>query len=132
MNIKEHIDAGHYPVKDEKGRQVVPMKDGRKATICATDGPDGEEIVGWRSGHEGENPAVCSWQENGCWEVKSCALDLLPPPPRKVKVTRWCVRRISDGYHIGTFGTEAAAKECCPADRFRVFPLTGEYEEPWS
>ncbi len=46
MNIKEHIDAGHYP-KDEKGRALVPVSDGRTAIVLATDAPISAPIVGW-------------------------------------------------------------------------------------
>ncbi len=32
MNIRDHIEAGHYPT-DSKGRAVVPLSDGGTATI---------------------------------------------------------------------------------------------------
>ena len=38
MNIKEHIEAGHYPT-DAKGRALVPMGADRVAVIYCTDHP---------------------------------------------------------------------------------------------
>lgn len=123
MNIRDHILAGHYPC-DGKGRALVPMKDQRTATICAKDGPEGEELVGWYSDSHLGRPAVCSWQDNGCWQIKSCRLDLLPPPPRKAPIKvgllyteqGWMVEFVNCGDQ--------------PARGTRV-QLTGEYEEPW-
>lgn len=79
MNIREHIEAGHYP-KDGKGRALVPMRNGRTATILETDRdeeiPGREPIVGLVSGTGGTS----SWWPSG-EEVlgASSDYDLLPP-----------------------------------------------------
>lgn len=65
MNIKQHIEAGHYPT-DAKGRAMVPVEsefDPAKgatwiATICAIDGPGGN-IVGFGQG------CVREWGDDG-------------------------------------------------------------------
>jgi hypothetical protein len=129
MNIKEHIEAGHYP-KDEKGRALVTMRCGTTATIVATDGPEGGAIVGWylmRRGH------VSLWAESGRWQEGSGRLlDLLPPTPRKVKVTRWILTAPSGDDDIGHTYTSREAAESA-AYKYTSFPivveLTGEYEE---
>lgn len=58
MTIKEHIESGLYPT-DGKGRALVPCNGGWTATICATDGPAGEEIIGF-----GPN-SVVAWNQDG-------------------------------------------------------------------
>jgi len=125
MNIKEHIEAGHYP-KDEKGRALVSMKNGETAVICATDNPyGGVPIVGWC------NSGPDSWGPNGVWKTGGDKRDLLPPPPRKVKVTRWLVvncHRIE----YGPYEDEDDAKATARHHGAIIVPLTGEYEEPWS
>ncbi len=124
MNIKEHIEAGHYPV-DEKGRALVPMRNGSSATIYATDGPD-EPIVGLR-------PRVIStWRASGQWNIHGHNdYDLLPPPPRKVKVTRWAVLQ-KDGCCWGNYADRETAKSWASYHDGILVELTGEYEEPGS
>lgn len=58
MNIKEQIESGLYS-KDAKGRALVPVSGNWVATICATDGPKGAEIIGF-----GPVSAV-QWDVNG-------------------------------------------------------------------
>src|SRR4051812_39123834 len=94
MNIKEHIEAGHYPLKRE-GYTVVPLRNGKDALIIATDyrNPDFPEwpILGIVPHRRESQPFA--WTATGGYhgEVNPLsgrsALDLLPPPPRKVK--RW-------------------------------------------
>lgn len=125
MNILEHILAGHYPT-DDKGRALVPYVSGRTFVCCATDRPHSLRIVGWI-------------RETG--ELRSHSpesLDLLPPPPRKVKVTRWAVVRIADQAVMDTASTESGAASSHARyhfhdmHKFRVVELSGEIEEPWS
>ena len=56
--IKKQIESGRYPV-DRKGRARVLCNGRWTATICATDGPPGEEIVGF-----GPN-SVVAWNQDG-------------------------------------------------------------------
>lgn len=115
MNIKEHIDARHYPV-DDKGRALVPLvRNAGVLVVLCTDRPGLASIVGW----------VQDSHLIGCYVPDS--EHLLPPPPRKAKV----IARIEstvDGFVI---------RHLAKADGggFRhgeVIELAGEYEEPWS
>lgn len=98
MTIKEHIDAGHYP-KDAKGRPLVPMRDGRMATILATDlgqdriwGAWDNGIINWRADGENWGPY------DNSREARLIATDLMPPVPRKVEVKMFALmRRLRSG-----------------------------------
>lgn len=124
MNIKDHIEAGHYP-KDEKGRALVPSDKGWIYTILCTDKPGDEPIVAFR-----ENGSCC-WFKAA--HDGAQAVNLLPPPPRKVKVSRWqLVNKLDGCFAPYTHGTEAEAVRCVlNEDVWRVIELTGEYEKPW-
>ncbi len=117
--IKEHIEAGRYPV-DAKGRALVPMRGGGIAVICATDKPGRHPIVGWIQGSN-RSDAWHDENESGGY--------FLPPPPRKVKVT---------AYAIVLAGTDDVLRvrldrpAGVTAGIERLVELTGEYEEPWS
>lgn len=128
MNIKEHIEAGHYPLRDIKDRPVIPMRDGRKAVICATDGPDGDEIVGWYYDNSNEIGTVCSWQADGMFSSTTATLDLLPPLPRKVKVTKWGQANSSVLYNTPEEARQSAARHTSLGP---VVEWTAEYEEEW-
>lgn len=133
MNIREHVEAGHYPT-DAKGRALVPTRGGGTAVIALTDGPqDLFPIFGWSL----ETGIQRCWQAGG--RNNLCAatspLDLLPPPLRMVKITRYAVMAlpISDNRCVQTFRNRAAAdKEASYVDGRVVVEMTGEYEEPWS
>lgn len=132
MNIREHIEANHYP-RDDKGRALVPMRGGQIATILATDRPDfdggREPIVGWIQ----PNASVHTWWHAGERSRQHpSALDLLPPPPRKVKVTRYMLMR-PNGDEYGFYLTKQAAERAIGdiGATLHVVELTGEYEEPW-
>lgn len=99
MNIKEHIDAGHYPV-DKKGRALVPMKCGRTATILATDKPGEREIVGWVPSTARAAAMI------DCWDPLT--LDLLPPPPRKV--VRWAALSHEQLDALGMYDSDGPAQ----------------------
>lgn len=118
MNIKEHIEAGHYP-RDESGRALVPMRDGRTVVIYATDRVCRHgEIVGHieYSVHTWSVFGASGYPHDG--QPTGRQFDILPPAPRKVKVTRWAVIRTADQSVMDTAAT-------------RVVELTGEYDEPW-
>jgi len=81
MNIKQHIEAGHYPA-DEKGRAVVASESGSPITIVATDGPEPFPLIGFGMSY------ASSWRANGAWsgmapqDFKAAGIskaDLLPP-----------------------------------------------------
>ena len=124
MNIKEHIDRGHYP-KDAKGRALVPTRGGKIATIYATDlNYEDQPIVGVR-----EHEDVATWCADGRYRTKDSELDLLPPPPRKVKETGFLLLRAGGGY---AFWRSQAEMEHCRRPGDTCVVMTGEYEEPWS
>jgi hypothetical protein len=85
--IKEFIEKGAYP-KDDKGRALVPMRGGHMATIAATDKPGIWPLTGWYTGTGVGDGITASWCAQGSINGQSDApLNLLPPRPRKVKVT---------------------------------------------
>lgn len=122
MNILEHILADHYP-KDEKGRALVPVSGNWTAIICATDGPRQEEIIGY-------GPAsVLSWDPDGVPGRGEAQFDtLLPPQPRKVKVTACAA--FSKGGELRYLETAPLDPKLYP--NWAIVELTGEYEEPWA
>jgi len=132
MNIKEHIDAGHYP-KDEKGRALVPMRCGRTATILATDLPFGHFRI---IGHIGDS--VTQWMPCGHQysDERERPADLLPPPPRKVKSMATLCIPMRDGKRDIHRVTEVLLGDCTENGGYnkewKYVLLTGEYEEPWS
>lgn len=129
MSIKDHIEAGHYE-RDSKGRALVPHREHGTIVICATDMPGTCPILGFRIDGSG-NRTTSSGADSGFGYFADSSA-LLPPPPRKVKVTRWGVVRREDDCHMTTFAKQHEATTCYPAALFIVYPLTGEYEEPWS
>lgn len=133
MNIKQHIEAGHYP-KDSKGRALVPTGHTfGDAVICATDKPGRCPIIGWVPTVARVASIEFSWDENG-WANGLHEIErLLPPPPRKVKVTRWMTlpdTGESDSHFL--WDTLKGATEWAKGQERLVIELTGEYEEPWA
>ena len=127
MNIKEHIEAGHYPL-DDRGRALVPTRGGRVATIYATDhGAEGWPIIG-RCDFGG-----LTWNEDGCLQSSAAhGCDLLPPPPRKVEVTKFILHRFAKGAGYHMYDTREDAERAMRGIlNGRVVELTGSYEEPW-
>jgi hypothetical protein len=125
MNIKDLIEAGHYPT-DDRGRALVPVggpgRRGWIATIVATDAPEG--IVGF---------GPCStrtWDELGLDVKNNGDGDLLPPPPRKVKVEIWGVVIKGTGTVVSIRDGDNPPSGVAGCER--LVKLSGEYEEPWS
>lgn len=106
MNIKEHIEAGHYPT-DDKGRALVPMNNGDTFVVSATDKPRiGRRhncIAGWRS-----HGLLDCFDSDGRADCDARAL--LPPPPRTIPV------RIKLKHYNGNFV---------------VWDLEGVFPEAW-
>jgi hypothetical protein len=133
MNIKQHIEAGHYP-KDKVGRSLVTMSNGVDVTIFATDFGDDQGlcIVGLVPGQKWAR----QWTANG---ERSHGVDqdmvLLPPAPRKVEVKAWGVFHGSTMQ--GAFGSEQLARNMARdwmanwKQKATVVELTGSYEEDW-
>lgn len=132
MNIRDHILAGHYPT-DDKGRALVPTAHGLDtiAVICATDKPGRYPILGWLPTPARVQSIEFAWDENGCAAGDSNTERLLPPPPRKVKVS---ATLRGGGQHEGDEVLRSMRREDnddVPPAGVRI-ELTGEYEEPWS
>lgn len=137
MNIKEHIDAGHFPA-DKNGRALVPLLNGATAIIYMTDydHPDFPEwcIVGRVIGHEVMEPKC--WRADGGYHTGaaqgSWPLDLMPPPPRRIEVKEWAVVDRRNGQIIRTYRNLAAVELNTEGPLLsRVVELTGSFEEPW-
>lgn len=130
MNIREHIEAGHYPT-DDKGRALVPTDKLGVFVILAADLPSDWCIAGY--GGDGADIRLCRWNLNG---YEFChGPHLLPPPPRKVKVTRYVVvhRNYVDPNAFATYreANDWAGKNYSRPLGARIVELSGEYEEPW-
>lgn len=131
MNIKEHIEAGHYPT-DDKGRAIVPTDGGGPITIYATDHGSAYPICG-------RHPA-CEHAETwtACGQNFDGNGDLLPPPPRKVKVTRWLLKETTPCVgETSLFPSRDAAEAHLRSamvnpEWWHLIEMTGEYEESWS
>lgn len=137
MNIKEHIEAGHYPT-DEKGRALVLIGDANepdwnagRATVLATDGCTGEEIIA-----RFPYARACHWSADGRKSFPmpgrtDRAYTLLPPPPRKVEVKAW--KLIVNGKKVGLTDDPELARHwrngCVSGDE--LIELSGIHEEPW-
>ena len=128
MTIKEHIEAGHYPT-DDKGRALVPTsKPGAVAIISDTDAGHCPNValLGWIRAEAQSDNRIAWWKEDGkCFTDR---IHLLPPPPRKVKVTAYCAPNWN-----GVKGNKGVwwRREDAPNNE-PLIELTGEYEEPWS
>lgn len=141
MNIKQHIEAGHYPV-DAKGRALVPMRNsGPGAVIYATDRDHSHCIVG----HQLDN--LYCWQPDGRAdntvfssddEYPTTNLDLLPPPPHKSVHKSWIVYpRASDGHPCWgspkfVYDNPHEPATHYPSPKYIIIEMSCEYEEPWS
>lgn len=131
MNIKQHIEAGHYPT-DSKGRALVPVIGGATATICATDAPGARPVIGFIRGPKSTDTVCeCLWTAEGVHNIPAGAwVDLLPPPPRKVEVKGWMiVNRFGKSVRITDTSRESITNDMRDGDT--LVELTGSYEEPW-
>ena len=77
MNIKEAIERGLYPT-DDKGRALVPLRDGGTFTVAATDHPQTEY-----GKNEANKPRpIVGWDHLGYIDSHTAdSSALLPPPP---------------------------------------------------
>lgn len=130
MNIKEHIEAGHYPT-DGNGRALVPTGESAwEAVIAATDAPGEWVLMGWVRRKGCNDASQASWFANGMAGSRA-AITLLPPPPRRVKVQAWAlVNDATKELRWLTSSEEAAIHE----ERLQGYlcvELTGGYDEPW-
>lgn len=129
MNIKEHIEAGHYPV-DDKGRARVPMNGPgmQKAIIYTTEAFNSRFPIAGAADYEGR---LLEWASDGTCSTPTGTFNLLPPPPRKVKVTRWLAPGTSR-YPEATFVSRGTAEQYAMETDSCLIELTGEREVPWS
>lgn len=126
MNIKEHILAGHYPT-DDKGRALVPCRGSGTVVIYGTDMPGNCPILGVHIDEAGNRVPGSGFGYFADSEF------LLPPPPRKVKVTAWTVAKPDGRLSTVLHGSraEAVAHANTNISYRRVVELTGEYEQGW-
>jgi hypothetical protein len=126
VNIKEHIEAGHYPKTD--GVTEVRTRGGDAAFIYTTRHHPDWPIVG---GIDGDS-APRAWMPDGRISTSGkLSDDLLPPPPRKVEVKKWMTMRPNCTTWLFFDNAEEAAEEIKTSPGWRVVELTGSYEEPW-
>ncbi|TAJ89693.1 hypothetical protein [Reyranella sp.] len=142
MNIRDHIEAGHYPT-DEKGRALVPTsRPNAHAVIAATDCPVGDWLLGWEVTTSAPVEGVSDGGKPYCWriswwrsdgEVTRSDIDrvgrLLPPPPRKVKVTAYGL--VGRKGLITATVLRSSVESVAGARSTHIVELTGEYDEPW-
>lgn len=128
MNVKEHIEAGHYPT-DDKGRALVPMGNGRVATIYCTDHPGGPSKS--RFCILGRDPGgmLRAWNPEGINEGGD--IDALESPrPRKERVKRYGVF-LKDGTCWSTYADPDTASRIASDRDGSIVTLHGEREVPW-
>lgn len=139
--IKQHIDAGHYPVQGQ-----VTLRDGRTAMIYTTDHPDDNRpIVGATMPHTGASTnrwSIYSWRADGkhvstassAPDQESLA-DILPPPPRTVELVYWTILgRMWAPERPVVYSTEEACDsflhQALDTSLIKV-RMTGTIETPW-
>lgn len=128
MNILDHILAGHYP-KDDKGRALVPSRHGGTVVICATDMPGSCPILGFRIDDTGSRVGAENADHGfGYWPDTT---GLLPPTPRKVKVTAWARVAANNDIRMLVRDRNSLFREPEEYCSDHVVELTGEYEQPW-
>lgn len=131
MNVKDHIEAGHYPV-DKYGFPEVPREAGT-VSIISTNGPKPEYVlVGMRE------QRLYGWDADGNPHLGFVETTrLLPPPPRKVPLEGWACVWLVHPVGKATIGwsKENLIRDAGPdpdGTRYRIVPLTGSYEEEWT
>lgn len=136
MNIKEHIEAGHYPATTTcylggaQSTTLVPMRNGRIATIYSTE-------------HGGEWPIAGSIADDGCingrglrcWKADGRISDssisgenLMPPVPRKVRITAYAI--VTMGGRILRLSETPPSGVATGIEK--LIELSEEIEVPWS
>ena len=131
MNIKEHIEAGHYP-KDEKGRALVPTRGGEFVTICATDKPGPRCLIGWSATDVFALSIEVAWDAEGRKYDAAMALDLMPPPPRKVREAVTVLLAKPEHPHYPNGRVDIAQGKVKGGEFWTALPGIVEYEKPWS
>jgi hypothetical protein len=137
MNIKQHIEAGHYRSLTDHGNETVPTSDKYRDAYITDVGA--KYICGWLDKWD----YACTWDHNGrlvsngimSADDGACSPHLLPPAPRKVEVKAWGVFHGSTMQ--GAFGSEQLARNMARdwmanwKQKATVVELTGSYEEDW-
>jgi len=130
MNIREHIDAGHYD-HDDKGRALVPTASEGVVAVIAETAFRKNCMLGWVIPPQDIHPMkieVHWWQEDGTPYVP--VPRLLPPPPRKSVKHLCAVYARDDTFHAG-YDSAAEAARVAELICGYVVLLSGEHEVPW-
>lgn len=133
--IKEHIEAGHYERDEDCSGWSVPLQNNTTAKVFTAKCGGVAPLVGVVSvASYGWVPI--KWYADGTPERNSshwsCQFNLLPPPPRKAKVTRFHVLdKHNNTLSMSTSEQTAREETCRLPNAVRFVELTGEYEEPW-
>lgn len=134
MNIKEHIEAGHYERDEHCAGWSVTLRNNSAAKIFTTKCGGPYPLVGVVSVID-RGWETIKWAADGTPEKGSshwsCNFDLLPPPPRKVKVIGWAIISPSGVARRICANPHSSDVIGAPSLGDRVVELTGEYEEPW-
>lgn len=86
MNIKEHIDAGHYPVQGQ-----VTLHNGSTAMIYTTDHPDSNFPIIGAVPRLNNEWGIKSWRVDGTAKLGGSGYNILPPANRRVPVRAFVV-----------------------------------------
>lgn len=134
MNIKQHLEAGHYP-KDGRGHSIVTTRNGDKYAIVRLDNAESYPLLGMKIDDLGRWWGFQNWNAAGVPPSAGVEhhLCLLPPPPRKVKVQ--AVAHVNGSIYCclaDTPESRATVARGIITDGGHMVLLTGEYEEPWT
>lgn len=126
VNIKDHIDAGHYA----PGKNLVRMRNGEVALIYTTDHGGDWPIAGSiADGSFLNGRGLFCWRDDGqITTTGPHAHDLMPPPSRKQQIIAWAI--------VDREGSILSLRSSPPAGVAtgieQCVELTGEREVPWS
>lgn len=139
MNIKEHIEAGHYSWDETAGAWNVVLRNNTTAKVFSTSLGGNAPLIGVVSvAVRGWTPIL--WDVHGCPEGNSSHwsmdFEIQMPPPRKIIVKRWgWVGQLPSKATTCLYDNESMAREHASRfvnrDNWKFIAWTGEYLEEW-